>query len=116
MTKLIAIHYLHLAASVDGLVDLVEPGQAFTPREDELYLADGPAARPATADDANAKLAKRHGASGAAAVAEELSKLTKAQLIALAAAEEIVIDDKATNAVIIATIEAARAAKNEAVI
>lgn len=117
MTKLIAIHALHLASAVAGKVDAIEPGQAFIARDEELYLNDHGATRPYTAEDKGAKLAVRAGVSEdggiAAAGSEDLSKLTKAQLIALAAAEEIAIDDKATNAVIIETIVAGRKAKDE---
>lgn len=115
MTKLIAIHALHLASAVKGQIEVIEPGQAFEAREDELFLAEGEvgAARKATSKDDAAKLVKRAGAAEAAAAAkaEDISKLTKAELIALAASEQIAIDDKATNAVIIKTIEDARAAK-----
>lgn len=116
MTKLIAIHSLHLAAAVAGQVDLVAPGQAFIAREDELYLAKGDngAARLATEEDKGAKLAVRLGASAASAdVPDDISKLNKAQLIALAAAEEIAIDETATNKVIVETIVAGRKAKDE---
>lgn len=117
MSKLIAIHFLHLAGAVAGSVDLVEPGQAFIAREEELYLADNGAAREATADDKGAKLAVRAVAAPVltketAAPVEDLSKLTKAELIALAAAEEIAIDQSAnTNKLIIKAIEDGRVAK-----
>lgn len=116
MSKLIAIHFLHLAGAVAGTVDLVEPGQAFIAREEELYLADNGAAREATAEDKGAKLAVRAVAAPAltketAAPAEDLGSMTKAQLIALAAAEEIAINETATNKAIVEAIEAGRIAK-----
>ncbi|MDX0622909.1 hypothetical protein GOD54_23705 [Sinorhizobium medicae] len=115
MTKLIAIHALHLASAVKGQIEVIEPGQAFDAREDEMYLTEDRvgAARKATSDDGAAKFIKRAGAAEAAAAAkaEDLSKLTKAELVALAAAEQISIDEKATNAVIVKAIEDARASK-----
>ena len=111
MTKLIAIHALHLASAVAGQVEEIAPGQAFVAREDELYLNERGATRLATSADKGATLVTRAGAP--AAGSEDLSKLTKKQLVALAAAEEIAIDDTATNAVIIDTIVAGRAAKDE---
>lgn len=117
MTKLIAIHALHLASAVAGQVEEIAPGQAFVAREDELYLNERGATRLATSADKGATLVTRAGATAAvaapAAGSEDLSKFTKAQLVALAAAEEIAIDDKATNAVIIEVIEAGRKAKDE---
>lgn len=117
MTKLIAIHALHLASAVAGQIEVIEPGQAFVARDEELSLNDRGATRLATAEDKGAKLVVRAGATAgdaaSAAGSEDLSKLTKAQLVALAAAEEIAIDDKATNAVIIDTIVAGRKAKDE---
>lgn len=117
MSKLIAIHFLHLAGALAGTVDLVEPGQAFIAREEELYLADNGAARAATAEDKGATLATRSVAAAPAltkaltAPAEDLGSMTKAQLIALAAAEEIAINETATNKVIVEAIEAGRIAK-----
>lgn len=117
MSKLIAIHFLHLAGAIAGTVDLVEPGQAFIAREEELYLADNGAARAATAEDKGATLATRSVAAAPAltkaltAPAEDLGSMTKAQLIALAAAEEIAINETATNKVIVEAIEAGRIAK-----
>lgn len=117
MTKLIAIHALHLASAVAGKVEEVAPGQGFVARDDELYLNDRGATRLATSEDKGATFVTRAGASAdgkpAAAGSEDLSKLTKKQLVALAAAEEIAIDDAATNAVIIDTIVSGRAAKDE---
>lgn len=116
MTKLIAIHSLHLAAAVAGQVDLVAPGEAFVAREDELYLASGEnsAARLATSEDKGAKLATRLGVdTSVVSTVEDITKLNKAQLIALAAAEEIAIDETATNKVIVETIVAGRKAKDE---
>ena len=117
MAKLIAIHALHLAGATAGTVDVINPGEGFDAREDELYLADPGvgAARKATADDKNAVFVGRSGAagSGLAAASEDISKLKKADLIALAAAEEIQIDESATNAVIVKAIEDARAAKQD---
>lgn len=118
MSKLIAIHFLHLAGAVAGTVDLVEPGQAFIAREEELYLADDVAAREATSADKGATLATRSAAPVAlgkpsTAPVEDLGKLTKAQLVALAAAEEITIDETATNKQLIEAIEAGRAAKTD---
>lgn len=116
MSKMIAIHFLHLAGAVAGTVDLVEPGQAFIAREEELYLADNGAARAATAEDKGATLAARSVAAVAltketAAPVEDLAKMNKAQLIALAAAEEIAISETAAIKVIIEAIEAGRIAK-----
>lgn len=118
MSKLIAIHFLHLAGALAGTVDLVEPGQAFIAREEELYLADNGAARAATAEDKGATLATRSVAAApaltkeTAAPVEDLGKMTKAELIALAAAEEIAIDQSAnTNKLIIKAIEDGRVAK-----
>lgn len=119
MSKLIAIHFLHLAGALAGTVDLVEPGQAFIAREEELYLADNGAARTATAEDKGATLATRSVAAApvltkeTAAPVEDLGKMTKAQLVALAAAEEITIDETATNKAIVEAIEAGRAAKTD---
>lgn len=119
MSKLIAIHFLHLAGAVAGTVDLVEPGQAFIAREEELYLADNGAARAATAEDKGATLATRSVAAApaltkeTAAPVEDLGRMTKAQLVALAAAEEITIDETATNKAIVEAIEAGRAAKTD---
>lgn len=117
MTKLIAIHALHLASAVPGQIEVIEPGQAFIAREDELGLNDRGATRLATAEDKGAKQVVRAGAtSGNAAPAagsEDISKMNKAQLIALAAAEEIAIDDKAAKDVIVETIVAGRKAKDE---
>jgi len=119
MSKLIAIHFLHLAGALAGTVDLVEPGQAFIAREEELYLADNGAARAATAEDKGATLATRSVAAApaltkeTAAPVEDLGKMTKAQLVALAAAEEITIDETATNKAIVEAIEAGRAAKTD---
>lgn len=117
MTKLIAIHALHLAGAVKGTVDVINPGEGFEAREDELYLASEAvgAARKATSADKDAVFVGRSGgkAVSAPAAAEDISKLKKADLIALAAAEEIEIDETATNAVIIKAIEDARAAKQD---
>lgn len=121
MTKLVAIHLLHLAGATKGSVEVIEPGQVFTAREDELTLTKGgihAAAREYDAEnDKGRKVFVRAGATAStgapAAGSEDLSKLTKAQLVALAASEEIAIDDKATNAVIIDTIVAGRKAKDE---
>jgi hypothetical protein len=117
MSKLIAVHFLHLAGATAGLIDIVQPGQAFVAREDELYLAESGAARAPTAEDKHATLAVRSASSAAlSAPAEDLSKLTKADLIALAAAEEIAVDGSASNKVIIKAIEDGRAAKNDGLI
>lgn len=120
MTKLIAIHALHLAGAVKGTVDVINPGEGFEAREDELYLTEEHvgAARKATSADKDAVFVGRSGGTGAskaapAAAPEDLTKLKKADLIALAAAEEIVIDETATNAVIIKAIEDGRAAKQD---
>lgn len=123
MTKLIAIHALHLASAVAGKIEQIEPGQSFDAREDELYLAhpDNGAARKATDDDKAATHITRAGASAAPAAGntsgegepEDLTKLSKAQLIALADAEEITIDKDATKAVITQSIVDARAAKQD---
>lgn len=117
MTKLVAIHLLHLASAVKGEVEVIEPGQVFIAREEELRLTNGgiyAAAREYAAEhDKGRKEFVRAASVKAISVqeAEDLSKLTKAQLVALAAKEEIVIDDKATNGAIIEAIKAARAAK-----
>lgn len=112
MSKLIAIHFLHLAGAA-GAIDLVEPGQAFVAREDEMYLTDSGAARAPTAEDKHATLAVRSGPSALSAPAEDLSKMTKAELIALAAAEEIAVDGSTANKVIVKAIEDGRAAKTD---
>lgn len=122
MTKLVAIHQLHLAGAAKGTVEVIEPGQVFVAREDELTLTNGgihAAAREYNAE--TDKALKVFARSDASAVAEaggqvDLKTLKKAELIALAKAEGIEIDEAATNAVLIKTIEYARAAKEEAAI
>lgn len=119
MTKLVAIHYLHLAGAMKGTVEVIEPGLVFTAREDELGLTEGgihAAARAYDPElDKGRKVFARAGAAASAASAAptDISKMKKAELIALAKAEEIEIDESATVAVILAAIEAGRLAKDE---
>ena len=119
MTKLVAIHELHLAGATKGSVEVIAPGQIFKAREDELTLTQGGIHAAAREHDAELdKGRKEFVRAGASATANsdapaELKTMTKADLIATAKAEGIEIDDKATNAVLIKTIEDGRAAKSQ---
>lgn len=122
MTKLVAVHLLHLAGLAKGTVDIIEPGQVFDAREDELGLLKGGLQAPAREynHDSDSAL-KRATRAGAAAVgkgdagdgntAPDITKLKKADLIAVAKAEGVEIDESATIAVILKAVQDARAEK-----
>lgn len=134
MTKLIAVHSLILASDVKGVVDQIEPGKAFTAREDELSLIERGAARKPHASEKDLPLTTR-ASKGAAApsapagddegvkdtgqgngegqVELNLADMTKADLIAFAAAENIEVDNSANKPVILEAIQAALLARKE---
>lgn len=123
MTKLIAVHSLILASDVKGVVDQIEPGKAFTAREDELSLIERGAARKPHASEKDMTVVARASKTGQGssvavqAVADpagglpELGKMTKAQLAEVAREEEIEMDDDLKRDDMQAAIEAGRAAK-----
>jgi len=118
MAKLIALHALHLASAVPGVIDVIDAGKSFDSAEHdnvEMLLERG-AVRKATSDDKSVRHFDRALADGQTTVAptgEELAKLTKAQLLALAEKEEVDVSAAKTNAEIVSTIEAARAQKQD---
>lgn len=116
--KFVALHLLVLASAVAGQQESIEPGYVFVATEDEAErLLPLEAVRPFDKElDKHAREFTRAGAQAQLTSDEavDLFKLKKDQLLKIAEDEEIVIEDpKATNAVIIATIEAARKAVSE---
>ena len=124
MAKFIAIHQLHLASAVKGVTDVINPREQFESIETDGVdrLKEIGAIRKATEADSGAVKAVRASAKGntapAAPVSTEtdLTKMTKAQLLDVAKAEELEVDGSATNAVIIKAIEDGRAAKNDSLV
>lgn len=125
MTKLIAVHLLHLAGA-NGTVDVIEPGQSFiaTDADNVERLIRLEAVRGVTEADKHATHIERSGKvvatqgkanldKGDGDKAEDLSKLTKAKLLAIAKDESVTVDESATNADIVKAIEAARAAESD---
>ncbi len=124
MAKFIAIHQLHLASAVKGVTDVINPREQFESIESDGVdrLKEIGAIRKATEADSGAVKAVRASAKGntapAAPVSTEtdLTKLKKADLIALAKKEEIEVDEAGTNAELIKAIEDGRAAKNDSLV
>lgn len=114
MSKFIAVHLLHLASAVTGKTDVINPGELFeAAAHDDVdrLKAVGAIRAPGDADQ-NAVIAVRAGVEASDdTVDDDLTKLKKADLVTLAAEEGIEIDATATKDVIIAAIEAGRAAK-----
>lgn len=120
MTKFIAVHLLHLASAVKGKTDVVNPGELFESAEhDDIdRLKAIGAIRKPNDHDKHAVIAVRAGTEPGGSSedddGEDLAKLKKADLVALAEKEQIEVDASATKEVIIAAIEAGRAAKADA--
>ena len=111
--KLVSIHLLVLSATV-----AVPPKHVFEGIEEDgldRLLEIGAVRKFDKETDAGLPVFSRAGALAApdTGKATDLSTLTKAQLLKIAEDEEIVVDSKATNAVILAAIEAGRAAADE---
>ena len=113
MSKLIAIHMLHLVGAVAGQPYVVEPGEGFhsIPEDNEERLLGIGAARKATKDD-TVPFPDRPGAKAEDGPVD-ISKMNKEKLLEVAKAEQVELKGDETVAQLKEAIEAARAAKND---